>query len=272
MHRIFELLVRSRASFHSYSALTLRTRVRRTSCTDVMMTCELMRLHTRLHVLCLCHHAKPLDCMSLVSLSTCGVSFSVFWNGEKRSRLPPLCRACHGLSNSSESFSDSMEHGLLETRRIFLRGTFVTWKLFPYVAVFSFWLIFIIVFVFLMLSRALFYQKTPDAAPSAKRKCVADVVEHKAEVEDFPITGWTTEPSQCPRVTVATILGHLVNTGENVSLPPGTSHDALETIVHCPLDRGNALYFSGYVHDVHVCRVGSRVFVKSKCWATQKNL
>ena len=53
---------------------------------------------------------------------------------------------------------------------------------------------------------------------------------------------------------------------------PGTSHDALETIVHRPLDRGNALYFSGYVHGVHVCRVGSRVFVKSKCWATQKKI
>ena len=69
-------------------------------------------------------------------------------------------------------------------------------------------------FIFLTFSRALFYQKTPDAAPSGKRKCVADVVEHKAEVEDFPITGWTTEPSQYPRVTGATILGHLVNTGE----------------------------------------------------------
>lgn len=44
----------------------------------------------------------------------------------------------------------------------------------------------------------------------------------------------------------------------------------VEDIVRRPLDRGNALYFSGYVHDVEVCRLDGEVFVRSKCWATQR--
>ena len=180
-----------------------------------------MRLHTRLHVLCLCRHAKPPDSMSLVSLSTCGVSFSVFSGMAVKEQTSSSLDDAPSLSWTIEQLrkflrqygarlagnkKDLLERYVCHLDTISLcRCVFVLAD-------------FYYCFVFLMLSRALFYQKTPDAAPSAKRKCVADVVEHKAEVEDFPITGWTTEPSQYPRVTVATILGHLVNTGKNVSL------------------------------------------------------
>ena len=81
----------------------------------------------------------------------------------------------------------------------------------------------------------------------------------------FPDSGWTQDRSVFPLVTALTFLKHLMLTGKNARV--GEDH---ALVVRKPLERGNDLYFSGYVHDVFVHRDGSDVFVKTKCWATQK--
>ena len=41
-------------------------------------------------------------------------------------------------------------------------------------------------------------------------------------------------------------------------------------VVDRPLQRAYELFFAGHVHDVSFCHSDERVFVTSKCWATQK--
>ena len=51
----------------------------------------------------------------------------------------------------------------------------------------------------------------------------------------------------------------------------GQSSDDTIIVSQKPLRRGHDFFFGGYVHDVFVCRSeSSAVYVKSKCWASQK--
>ena len=51
----------------------------------------------------------------------------------------------------------------------------------------------------------------------------------------------------------------------------GQSSDDTIIVSQKPLQRGHDFFFGGYVHDVFVCRYeSSAVYVKSKCWASQK--
>ena len=123
------------------------------------------------------------------------------------------------------------------------------------------------------LFRAIFYQKNPAAA---RTKFAAGA--HPSSLSDsfpasdrrgpqFPTSGWSSRTDDLPKVTVATVVGHLVKTGKAV---PNVQGEDEITVVQKPLERGHAFFFDGYVHDVAVHGDKEHVFAKSKCWASQR--
>lgn len=110
--------------------------------------------------------------------------------------------------------------------------------------------------------RAVFYHKNPDAAKVRSSSSSDPVV--TTDSPAFPTSGWTLDKGMYPRVSGRTIYSHLSKTGK------GTKSASAGSIVDRPLARGNALYFYGYVHDVEICYEGSKCYIKSKCWATQR--
>lgn len=112
----------------------------------------------------------------------------------------------------------------------------------------------------------MFYNKNEDAAKTkASAKPRLDKTEQKS-APAFPSTGWSNDASKLPVVTAATVLGHLMRTGKCVS----DSGDV--AVVQKPLRRGHDFFFEGYVHDIEVVSSdeNKKVFVRSKCWASQK--
>ena len=95
------------------------------------------------------------------------------------------------------------------------------------------------------LFRAIFYQKNPAAA---RTKFSAGA--HPSSSSDsfpasdrrgpqFPTSGWSSRTDDLPKVTVATVVGHLVKTGKAV---PNVQGEDEITVVQKPLERGHAFF------------------------------
>ena len=135
------------------------------------------------------------------------------------------------------------------------------------------------------LLRAIFYEKNEDAAKAKgsstlKRKRTAldnDSIRTPhtftpSSPFTFPSDGWSHDRSCVPSVCSKTAISLLRRTGKSV---PGDAGMLSITVPQKPLRRGREFFFSSYVHDVCVAQRNGAVdepivFVRSKCWASQK--
>ena len=82
---------------------------------------------------------------------------------------------------------------------------------------------------------------------------------------------WTFCPTSFPPVDFLTVIAHVAKTGKTCKTVPQLSEDDDGIFIAMrSLDRAREFFYRGYVEEVMVCRKENVVFVKSKCWASQK--
>ena len=87
----------------------------------------------------------------------------------------------------------------------------------------------------------------------------------------LPADGWTFCPTSFPPVDFLTVIAHVAKTGKTCKTVPQLSEDDHGIFIAMrSLDRAREFFYRGYVEEVMVCRKENVVFVKSKCWASQK--
>ena len=66
------------------------------------------------------------------------------------------------------------------------------------------------------------------------------------------------------------MLWHMLHTRKSLTVESEETSDAGVVLARKPVESAHNFFFRGYIHDLAVCRIGARLFVRSKSYASQR--